>query len=109
MGRKIDPIIHFEMPANDTNRVRAFYESAGGPADGVELTILVDDIEEAVRRVHVASALPTAASSSSAYAAAAAAPRSAPADTHAANRGSSAFAASKRRARRSKSGSGGLL
>lgn len=30
MGKKIDPIIHFEMPAEDTQRIRAFYESAFG-------------------------------------------------------------------------------
>jgi uncharacterized protein len=100
MGKKTDPIIHFEMPAEDTNRVRAFYESAfgwqthalgpeaggfvmafttesdpetriplkpgainggfyikGGPADGVKLTILVDDIEEAVRNVEDAGGI----------------------------------------------------
>lgn len=97
MGRKIDPIIHFEMPAEDTQRIRAFHESAfgwqtdalgpeaggfvvaftmesdpetriplkpgainggfyrkSGPTDGIKLTILVDDIREAVQQVEVA-------------------------------------------------------
>ena len=30
MSNKMDPVIHFEMPANDTERVRKFYENAFG-------------------------------------------------------------------------------
>ena len=30
MNNKMDPVIHFEMPAEDTERVRKFYESAFG-------------------------------------------------------------------------------
>jgi predicted enzyme related to lactoylglutathione lyase len=94
---KMDPVIHFEMPAEDTARVRTFYECAFGwqitplgpemgdfvlaftiepdaktrmpkkrgainggffkktkPDDHVRLTILVDDIQEAMKRVEAA-------------------------------------------------------
>jgi hypothetical protein len=94
---KMDPVIHFEMPAEDTERARTFYETAFGwrttplgaeagdfvlafttesdektripktrgaingglfqrtePAQGTQLTILVDDIEEAVQRIQAA-------------------------------------------------------
>jgi predicted enzyme related to lactoylglutathione lyase len=97
MGKKMDPVIHFEMPANDTERVRKFYEDAFGwqttqldpqtddfvlaftietdektrmpqkrgainggfykktePDQHVKLTILVDDIREAVRKIEAA-------------------------------------------------------
>jgi len=30
MSNKMDPVIHFELPAEDTERVRKFYESAFG-------------------------------------------------------------------------------
>lgn len=95
--KKMDPVIHFEMPADDSERVRKFYESAFGwqttplgPEMGdfvlaltietdeetriprkrgainggfykrtesnqpVKVTILVDDIREAMRRIEVA-------------------------------------------------------
>lgn len=94
MGKKMDPIIHFEIPAKDFQRICAFYESAfgwqthalgpeaggfvmaftmesdpetriplkpgainggfykrSGPTDGIKLTILVDDMREAVQQV----------------------------------------------------------
>jgi uncharacterized protein len=94
MSKKMDPIIHFEMPAEDGERARKFYESAFGwqttplgpeagdfilaftietdektrmpkkrgainggfykktnPNDPVRLTILVDDIWEAMKKV----------------------------------------------------------
>jgi uncharacterized protein len=97
MSNKMDPIIHFEMPAEDTERVRKFYESAFGwqttplgpeagdfvlaftietdektrmpkkrgainggfykktkPDEQVRLTILVDDIREAIDRIEAA-------------------------------------------------------
>jgi predicted enzyme related to lactoylglutathione lyase len=93
----MDPVIHFEMPANDTERVRKFYENAFGwqttplnpemgdfvlaftietdektrmpqergainggfykktePDQQVKLTILVDDIREAIRKIEAA-------------------------------------------------------
>jgi predicted enzyme related to lactoylglutathione lyase len=93
----MDPVIHFEMPAEDGDRVREFYESAFGwqtmplgpemgdfvlafttetdeetripqkrgainggfyrrtePGQPVKLTILVDDIQEAMRKVELA-------------------------------------------------------
>jgi predicted enzyme related to lactoylglutathione lyase len=93
----MDPVIHFEMPADDTERVGKFYESAFGwqttplgpeagdfvlaftietdeetrmpqkrgainggfykrtePNQNVKLTILVDDIREAVKNVEAA-------------------------------------------------------
>ena len=95
--RKMDPVIHFEMPAEDTERARTFYENAFGwqtislgaeagdfvlalttesddktripksrgaingglfqrtePAQGIQVTILVDDIEEAIQRIQTA-------------------------------------------------------
>lgn len=94
MGKKIDPIIHFEMPAKDTERLGAFYEKAFGwqlqplganagdfvlaftgeideqtrmpkkrglinggfykktePKQQIKLTILVDDIKDAIKKV----------------------------------------------------------
>jgi uncharacterized protein len=97
MNNKMDPVIHFEMPAEDTERVRTFYESAFGwqttslgpeagdfvlaftietdeatrmpqkrgainggfykktePNQTVKLTILVDDIREAMKKVEAA-------------------------------------------------------
>ena len=97
MSKKMDPVIHFEMPAEDTERVGKFYESAFGwqatplgpdmgdfvlaftieteettrmpkkrgainggfykktkPDQHVKLTILVDDIREAMKRVEAA-------------------------------------------------------
>jgi predicted enzyme related to lactoylglutathione lyase len=97
MTRKLDPVIHFELPAEDTERVRKFYESAFGwqtqplgPEAGdfvlaftietdeetrmpkkrgainggfykktkadehVRLTILVDDIREAMKKIEAA-------------------------------------------------------
>lgn len=93
----MDPVIHFEMPANDPDRVRKFYESAFGwqttplgpetgdfvlaftietdektrmpkkrgainggfyrktaPDQQVRLTILVEDIQEAMKKVESA-------------------------------------------------------
>jgi hypothetical protein len=93
----MDPVIHFEMPAEDTERVRKFYESAFGwqttslgpeagdfvlaftietdeetrmpqkrgainggfykrtePNQNVKLTILVDEIREAMKNVEAA-------------------------------------------------------
>jgi uncharacterized protein len=97
MSNKMDPVIHFEMPANDTERVRKFYENAFGwqttqlnpemgdfvlaftietdektrmpqkrgainggfykktePDQQVKLTILIDDIREAIRKIEAA-------------------------------------------------------
>jgi hypothetical protein len=97
MSNKMDPVIHFEMPAEDTERVRKFYESAFGwqttalgpeagdfvlvftietdvktrmpkkrgainggfykktkPDEHVRLTILVDDIREAMKKIEAA-------------------------------------------------------
>ena len=97
MSNKMDPVIHFEMPAEDTERVRKFYESAFGwqttslgpeagdfvlaftidtdektrmpkkrgainggfykkatPDQHIKLTILVDDIREAMKKIEVA-------------------------------------------------------
>jgi uncharacterized protein len=97
VSKKMDPIIHFEMPANDTERIRKFYESAFGwqttplgpesgdfvlafttetdaktripekrgainggfykrekPDQHVKLTILVDEIREAVKKIEAA-------------------------------------------------------
>ena len=97
MNNKIDPVIHFEMPAADTERVRKFYESAFGwqttplgpeagdfvlaftietdektrmpkkrgainggfykktkPDEHIRLTILVDDIREAMKKIEAA-------------------------------------------------------
>src|SRR6185503_16776964 len=93
---KMDPVIHFEMPAEDRERVRKFYESAFGwqttplgpeagnfvlafttevdenrvpksigainggfyertkPDEHIKLTILVDDIREAMKKVEAA-------------------------------------------------------
>jgi predicted enzyme related to lactoylglutathione lyase len=93
----MDPVIHFEMPAKDTERVRAFYERAFGwqtrplgpdmgnfvlaftietdertrmpqkrgainggfypatqPDEHIKLTILVDDIHAAMRKIEAA-------------------------------------------------------
>ena len=93
----MDPVIHFEMPAKDTERVRKFYESAFGwqttplgpemgdfvlaftietdektrmpkkrgainggfykktePDQNIKLTILVDDIREAMKKIEAA-------------------------------------------------------
>jgi uncharacterized protein len=95
--QKMNPVIHFEMPAEDSERVRKFYESAFGwqtiplgpetddfvlaftietdektripkkrgainggfykktkPDQHVKLTILVDDIREAMKKVEAA-------------------------------------------------------
>jgi uncharacterized protein len=97
MSNKMDPVMHFEMPAEDMERVRKFYESAFGwqtkqlgpeagnfvlaftietdektrmpekrgainggfyqktkPDEHVRLTILVDDIREAIKKVEAA-------------------------------------------------------
>jgi uncharacterized protein len=97
MSSKMDPVIHFEMPAEDRERVRRFYESAFGwqttplgpetadfvlaftietdektrmpkkrgainggfykktkPDQHTKLTILVDDIREAMKKVGAA-------------------------------------------------------
>ena len=97
----MDPVIHFEMPANDPDRVRKFYESAFGwqttalgpetgdfvlaftietdvetrmpkkrgainggfyrktaPDQQVRLTILVEDIQEAMKKVESAGGQP---------------------------------------------------
>jgi uncharacterized protein len=97
MSSKMDPVMHFEMPAEDTERVRKFYESVFGwqttplgpemddfvlaftietdektrmpkkrgainggfykktkPDQHVRLTILVDDIREAMKKVEAA-------------------------------------------------------
>jgi predicted enzyme related to lactoylglutathione lyase len=97
MNQKMDPVIHFEIPAADTARVRKFYERAFGwqtsplgpemgnfvlaftietdeqtrmpkkrgainggfyeratPDQQIKLTILVDDIREAVKKVEAA-------------------------------------------------------
>jgi uncharacterized protein len=97
MSNKMDPVMHFEMPAEDLERVRRFYEGAFGwqttqlgpeagdfvlaftiesdektrmpkrpgainggfskrtmPDQHVKVTILVDDIREAMRRVEAA-------------------------------------------------------
>ena len=97
----MDPVIHFEMPANDPDRVRKFYESAFGwqttplgpetgdfvlaftsetdeetrmpkkrgainggfyrktaPDQHVRLTILVEDIQEAMKKVESAGGQP---------------------------------------------------
>jgi hypothetical protein len=97
MSNKMDPVIHFEMPAKDTKRVRKFYENAFGwqttllspeggdfvlaftietdektrmpkkrgainggfykketPDQHVKLTILVDDIREAMKKIEAA-------------------------------------------------------
>jgi predicted enzyme related to lactoylglutathione lyase len=97
MTKKMDPVIHFEMPAQDTERVRKFYESAFGwqttplgpdmgdfvlaftietdektrmpekrgainggffkrtkPDETVKLTILVDDIRDAMQKIEAA-------------------------------------------------------
>jgi predicted enzyme related to lactoylglutathione lyase len=97
MSKKMDPVIHFEMPAKDQERVRKFYESAFGwqttpfgpeagdfvlaftietdektrmpkkrgainggfykktkPDEHVRLTILVEDIREAMKKVEAA-------------------------------------------------------
>ena len=97
MSNKMDPVIHFELPAEDTERVRNFYESAFGwqttplgpeagdfvlaftietdektrmpkkrgainggfykktkPDEQVRLTILVDDIQEAMKKIEAA-------------------------------------------------------
>jgi len=97
MSKKMDPVIHFEMPAKDTERVRKFYESAFGwqttplgPSvedfvlaftidtdektrmpkkrgainggfykktksdQNVKITILVDDIREAIKKIEAA-------------------------------------------------------
>jgi uncharacterized protein len=97
MGNKMDPVIHFEMPAEDAERVSKFYESAFGwqttpldpemgdfvlaftietdpetrmpqkrgainggfykrtePSQSVKLTILVDDIHEAIKKIEAA-------------------------------------------------------
>jgi uncharacterized protein len=97
MNKKIDPVIHFEMPASDTKRLGKFYESAFGwqlqalgPEAGdfvlaftgeidektrmpkkrglinggfykksavtqqVKITILVDDIKEAIKKIEAA-------------------------------------------------------
>jgi uncharacterized protein len=96
MSKKMDPVIHFEMPAENKERVRKFYESAFGwqttqlgpeagnfvlafttetdenrvpkkigainggfyektkPDQHVRLTILVDDIREAMKKIEAA-------------------------------------------------------
>jgi predicted enzyme related to lactoylglutathione lyase len=97
MSGKMDPVIHFEMPAEDMERVQKFYGSAFGwqtislgpdaggfviaftsetdaetrmpekrgfinggfykkaePGQGVKLTILVDDIHEAIKKIKAA-------------------------------------------------------
>jgi predicted enzyme related to lactoylglutathione lyase len=97
MSNKMDPVIHFEMPAQDTERVRKFYESAFGwqttqlgpemgnfvlaftietdektrmpkkrgainggfyekttPDQHTTITILVDDIREAMKKIEAA-------------------------------------------------------
>ena len=97
MSNKMDPVIHFEMPAENTERVRRFYETAFGwqtiplgpeagdfvlaftietdektrmpkkrgainggfykktrPEEQVRLTILVDDIQEAIKKIEAA-------------------------------------------------------
>jgi len=97
MTRKMDPVIHFEMPAKDMKRVRKLYESAfgwkttqlgpemadfalaftietdkrtrlpkkrgainggfykkTGPRQHTRLTILVDDIREAMKKIEAA-------------------------------------------------------
>jgi uncharacterized protein len=97
MSDKMDPVMHFEMPAEDTERVRKFYESVFGwkttqldpetddfvlaftietdeetrmpkkrgainggfykktePDQQVRLTILVDDVREAMKKVEAA-------------------------------------------------------
>jgi predicted enzyme related to lactoylglutathione lyase len=97
MSGKMDPVIHFEMPAEDLARVQKFYKSAFGwqttslgteagdfvlaftsetdpetrmpqkrgfinggfykkaeQAQGVKLTILVDDIHEAIQKIKAA-------------------------------------------------------
>jgi uncharacterized protein len=97
MNNKMDPVIHFEIPAKDTVRVQTFYESAFGwqttplgpemgnfvlaftietdektrmPVkrgainggfyqrttldDSIKLTILVDDIREAMQKIEAA-------------------------------------------------------
>jgi len=97
MNNKMDPVIHFEMPTKDTERVRKFYESAFGwqttqlgpeggnfvlaftietdektrmpikrgainggfyektkPDQHTQITILVDDIREAMKKVEAA-------------------------------------------------------
>jgi hypothetical protein len=97
MSNKMDPVIHFEMPVQDTERVRKFYESAFGwqttplgpeagdfvlaftietdektrlpkkrgainggfykktaPDENIRLTILVDDIREAMNKIEAA-------------------------------------------------------
>ena len=97
MSKKMDPVIHFEMPAKDTERVRKFYESAFGwqttplgpsvedfvlaftidtdektrmpkkrgainggfykktePDQNIRLTILVEDIREAMKKIEAA-------------------------------------------------------
>jgi predicted enzyme related to lactoylglutathione lyase len=97
MSKKMDPVIHFEMPAEDSERVRKFYESAFGwqttplgpetddfvlaftietdektrmpkkrgainggfyrrtkPDEQIKLTILVDDVREAMTKVEAA-------------------------------------------------------
>jgi predicted enzyme related to lactoylglutathione lyase len=94
---QMNPVIHFEMPAEDKERVRKFYESAFGwqttplgpelddfvlaftietdektrmpkkrgainggfykktePGQGVKLTILVEDIQEAIKKIEAA-------------------------------------------------------
>src|SRR5687768_17097029 len=97
MGKKMYPVIHFEMPAADPARVRKFYESAFGwetnslgpdmgdftlafttdtdektrmpqkrgainggffkrtePAEQTKITILVDDVRDAIKRIEAA-------------------------------------------------------
>ena len=97
MSNKMDPVIHFEMPAEDPERVRKFYESAFGwqttplgaemgdfvlaftietdektrmpkkrgainggfykkttPDQNIKLTILVEDIREAMQKIEAA-------------------------------------------------------
>jgi uncharacterized protein len=97
MSKKMDPVIHFEMPAEDSERVRKFYEGAFGwhttplgpeagnfvlaftietdektrmpkkrgainggfykktePDQHVKLTILVEDIQEAMKKIEAA-------------------------------------------------------
>jgi predicted enzyme related to lactoylglutathione lyase len=97
MSNKMDPVIHFEMPAKDSERMRKFYESVFGwqtkplgpeagdfvlavpieteeetrmpkkrgainggfykktkPDEHIRLTILVDDIREAMKKVEAA-------------------------------------------------------
>ena len=97
MSNKMNPVIHFEMPSEDTERVRKFYDSAFGwqttalgpeagdfvlaftidtnektrmpkkrgainggfykkatPDQHIKLTILVDDIREAMQKIEAA-------------------------------------------------------